>query len=83
MFLGRSVGLQPHPLQPVRTRAEKLLYFGRQSERMSWSVCCRLYLHSRAGPQPPGAWVSWPVERGQQFDLISGMARDVLGTGPQ
>lgn len=33
--------------------------------------------------QPPGAWVSWPVEWRQQFDLISGMARDVLGTGPR
>lgn len=32
---------------------------------------------------PPGAWVSWLVEWGQQFDLIYGMARDVLGTGPQ
>lgn len=78
-----SGGLQPRLRQPVRTRAEKLLSFGRQSECVT--ECLLPFIPPLSGRpvSPPGAWVSWPVEWGQQFDLISGMTRDVLGTGPR
>jgi hypothetical protein len=51
---------------------------------MRHGVCVAIYTPTlRQALQLPRAWVSWPVEWEQPFDLINSMARYVLGTGPR